>query len=355
MDPTAPDVQNAIAETLRPAQRARPRGHPRARPERGEGARGAHAARQLHRQHAVDGREQGQPSSAPERRAARARRAPAGRRPAHEQRQGAARSRPVRRATRRVQLEHLRRAVAEYKLAAIGWEGFLKQDENAPDAYESRYWLADAKHTAGRASRSLLHKLAEGRIPRAVAAGRRRGEGGRRRRTRLGRGRQVPRERGALRRGRVATSVRDIEYQSSTRRRGPRESSTARPSSSTGTTRDPQGRHRSDPAASSRRAWRPAKSTFSAYPPNLDVNHRALEYQWYAAEVFFRTATSTTQGPLRADVQGALRQGRVRLQGVGEAHLDEQLHARRGAVAPARGGREEPLVRRQRGAEGRSR
>jgi outer membrane protein assembly factor BamD (BamD/ComL family) len=42
------------------------------------------------------------------------------------------------------QLDYLVRASSEYKLAGLGWRGFLKQDENAPDAYESRYWLADA-------------------------------------------------------------------------------------------------------------------------------------------------------------------------------------------------------------------
>jgi hypothetical protein len=38
------------------------------------------------------------------------------------------------------------RALSEYRLAAQGWNGVLTQDENAPDAYESRYWLADAHH-----------------------------------------------------------------------------------------------------------------------------------------------------------------------------------------------------------------
>ncbi|MGK4002958.1 hypothetical protein WMF31_10080 [Sorangium sp. So ce1036] len=38
------------------------------------------------------------------------------------------------------------RALGEYRLAAQGWAGYLSQDENAPDAYESRYWLADALH-----------------------------------------------------------------------------------------------------------------------------------------------------------------------------------------------------------------
>jgi hypothetical protein len=40
----------------------------------------------------------------------------------------------------------LERALTEYKLAAQGWAGYLAQDPNASDAYESRYWLADANH-----------------------------------------------------------------------------------------------------------------------------------------------------------------------------------------------------------------
>ncbi|HKQ70704.1 MAG TPA: hypothetical protein VJT73_15265, partial [Polyangiaceae bacterium] len=40
----------------------------------------------------------------------------------------------------------LERALSEYKLADVGWTGFLRQDENASDAYESRFWIADARH-----------------------------------------------------------------------------------------------------------------------------------------------------------------------------------------------------------------
>lgn len=38
------------------------------------------------------------------------------------------------------------RALKEYQLAAEGWQGYLEQDENSTDAYESRFWLADAHH-----------------------------------------------------------------------------------------------------------------------------------------------------------------------------------------------------------------
>lgn len=58
----------------------------------------------------------------------------------------------------RRQLDLLVRASTEYKLAALGWQGYIKQDENAPDAYESRYWLADARRQVVRIQ-VVLHKL----------------------------------------------------------------------------------------------------------------------------------------------------------------------------------------------------
>jgi tetratricopeptide (TPR) repeat protein len=41
-------------------------------------------------------------------------------------------------------------ALQEYKLAALGWLGYLKQDENAGDAYKSRYFYADSLHNEVR-------------------------------------------------------------------------------------------------------------------------------------------------------------------------------------------------------------
>ncbi len=49
-------------------------------------------------------------------------------------------------------------ALAEYRLAALGWLGYLKQDENAGDAYKSRYFYADALHNQVRLE-VLLHKF----------------------------------------------------------------------------------------------------------------------------------------------------------------------------------------------------
>ena len=40
----------------------------------------------------------------------------------------------------------LDKTLAEFKLAERAWDAYLGQDENAPDAYESRFWLADARH-----------------------------------------------------------------------------------------------------------------------------------------------------------------------------------------------------------------
>ncbi|MBK8215846.1 MAG: tetratricopeptide repeat protein [Myxococcales bacterium] len=62
------------------------------------------------------------------------------------------------------QLDLLTRAHGEYKLAAIGWDGYLKQDENAPDAYESRYWLADARRQQVRIQ-VVLHKIQKDKFP----------------------------------------------------------------------------------------------------------------------------------------------------------------------------------------------
>ena len=40
--------------------------------------------------------------------------------------------------------EAFEKALREYRLAGKAWGGYLLQDENAEDAYESRFWLADA-------------------------------------------------------------------------------------------------------------------------------------------------------------------------------------------------------------------
>jgi hypothetical protein len=62
------------------------------------------------------------------------------------------------------QIRQLAYALSEYKLAAIGWLGYLKQDENAPDAYRSRYFYADALHQEVRLQ-VLLHGVDEKQFP----------------------------------------------------------------------------------------------------------------------------------------------------------------------------------------------
>ncbi len=56
------------------------------------------------------------------------------------------------------QVRLLNFGLQEYKLAALGWLGYLKQDENAPDAYKSRYFYADSLHNQVRLEVEL-HKL----------------------------------------------------------------------------------------------------------------------------------------------------------------------------------------------------
>jgi hypothetical protein len=48
----------------------------------------------------------------------------------------------------RAQRELLDQAISEYQLAGKGWAGYIDQDPNAIDAYESRFWLADARFWA---------------------------------------------------------------------------------------------------------------------------------------------------------------------------------------------------------------
>ena len=59
-------------------------------------------------------------------------------------------------------------AQQEYKLAAIGWLGYLKQDENSPDAYKSRYFYADALHNQVRLA-VALHQFDPRQFPEPTA------------------------------------------------------------------------------------------------------------------------------------------------------------------------------------------
>jgi hypothetical protein len=40
----------------------------------------------------------------------------------------------------------IEKSIAEYRLAETGWSAYLEQDPTAMDAYESRYWLSDARY-----------------------------------------------------------------------------------------------------------------------------------------------------------------------------------------------------------------
>ena len=55
----------------------------------------------------------------------------------------------------------IEKSIAEYRLADTAWGAYLAQDPNALDAYESRFWLADARYWV------VVLQVAIGRTPRA--------------------------------------------------------------------------------------------------------------------------------------------------------------------------------------------
>jgi len=55
--------------------------------------------------------------------------------------------------------QNFTRALNEYRAAAVAWGSYLNQDENADDAYDSRFWLADSYTGA------VLVEVELGRIP----------------------------------------------------------------------------------------------------------------------------------------------------------------------------------------------
>jgi hypothetical protein len=54
------------------------------------------------------------------------------------------------------------KAIAEYRLAETGWAAYLEQDAQAMDAYESRFWLADARYWV------VVLQASIGRTPQAA-------------------------------------------------------------------------------------------------------------------------------------------------------------------------------------------
>ncbi len=53
----------------------------------------------------------------------------------------------------------IEKAIAEYRLAETGWNAYIEQDPTALDAYESRFWLADARYWI------VVLQIAVGRTP----------------------------------------------------------------------------------------------------------------------------------------------------------------------------------------------
>ena len=185
----------------------------------------------------------------------------------------------------KAKIEYLSRSVAEYKLAAMGWEGYWKQDENAPDAYESRFWLADARHNQVRIQ-LLLHKAQRSRFPEpsteevesakvAAVAVRDSDED------------DKYLEPAGLFVVDESDVGRDLEYQRWDDTRGV---SGIEPRAQVKfDSMDPETRKVVvDPIPQQVQASMAAREEYvQRVPANLDVNHRALDYQWYTAEVLF--------------------------------------------------------------------
>jgi tetratricopeptide (TPR) repeat protein/outer membrane protein assembly factor BamD (BamD/ComL family) len=182
------------------------------------------------------------------------------------------------------QIELLSRAQAEYKLAALGWYGFIKQDENAPDVYESRYWLADARHKELRIS-VVLHKLQAQRFPEPTQA-------------------QIEAAKAAAIEVRDSNeddkyldnaayfvveesdTYRDIDYQRYDDSKGqigiPRRDAVRFDNDTA------DKKVQKDPVPPSVLASMQARDEYiQRVPPSLDVNKRGLEYQFYVADMYF--------------------------------------------------------------------
>ncbi len=183
------------------------------------------------------------------------------------------------------QIDLLSRAFGEYKLAAIGWAGYLKQDENAPDAYESRYWLADARRQQVRIQ-VVLHKLQkdkfgeptrqeiEGALAAAVDV-------------RDSNEDDKYLDNAAFFAVDISDVDRDLSYQRYEDTKGAQ-----------GVPKREEVKFDGDDPATRKVRAEPippvvvqsitARDEYVArVPPNLDVNRRSIEYQFYAAETFF--------------------------------------------------------------------
>ncbi len=67
----------------------------------------------------------------------------------------------------------LQRAVDEYRMAAKGWAGVIDQDPNGIDAYENRFWLADARYWAVNLQLDMGLSPADKEVAGAARAARR--------------------------------------------------------------------------------------------------------------------------------------------------------------------------------------
>ena len=303
---------------LRSARAARAGGSA-ARAEYGaQGARGAHQARRLRRHHAVGRREPGRPGGAPDRRAARARRPEARRRRSHELRARLLRARRSssndRRAARAAR-ESDRRVPARRdgleRVPRAGSDG-ARTPTRAASGSRTRAtgWSCSRSRSVARPSRD--------EVERARDSGDRR--------ARLERGRQVPAAVGLLRRHASPRRCSRTSTGSTSDATARRASRSATEVKFVGRGRRTQGRARTP----CRRRCSTAISARDEYneriPLDRDPQKNGLLYAFQVGRSVLRLRpVRRSAQALRADLRPVLRQERVGLQGVGEAHQHEQL------------------------------
>jgi hypothetical protein len=235
----------------------------------------------------------------------------------------------------------LERSVSEY-LADVGWTGFLRQDENAPDAYETKFWIADARHGVVVVTVNLERSPTPAEIANARQAAIE---------VRFERGRQVPPARCVLRgQHRRAIARRSIPHLRPHQRcpghrgaQGVRFVKTA----------DGTDRVVPDPIPPMVQAAMAARdgAAEAGAADGQEPRHRAHRVRWGPAA---RGRSRAGDAGVDAADGGPLRQGRIRLQGVAKTHHDRGPLARREGEPATRGGRGAAFVRRQRRAGERS-
>ncbi len=235
-------------------------------------------------------------------------------------------------------------ALQEYKLAALGWLGYLKQDENALRRLQEPLLLRGLAAQPGP-PRGRPPPVRSEAVPGADVAGDRDGGAGRHRRARLRRGRPVHRQRRPLRRRPRRTSIATSRSSAGRTRADRRASSLGRSRSSRAQTGEQTVVVDEIPDVI-QKSMKARDEYVQRVPPERDKQNRALEYAFYAADQYylyghFKEARERFEPIYKEQV----RQEPPRVRGLEAPARDEQPAEGRRAVTAARRGREEAVVR----------